>query len=144
MEDYQLIQQDDADPRDREFISRKILDYNTDQVGYNDTRRLTFFILDRDERIVGGITGYTHWGWLAVDMLWVDEDLRGQGYGKRLLQAAEAEAIARGCRYALLNTMSFQAPEFYERQGYKLYGVLDDFPGEHQRRYYRKDLRINP
>ena len=68
-----------------------------------------------------------------MDLLWVREDLRGRGYGKRLLQAAEA--VKRGCRHALLDTMSFQAPLFYERQGYVLYGVLDDFPGEHQRRY---------
>jgi ribosomal protein S18 acetylase RimI-like enzyme len=81
---------------------------------------------------------------LAADLLWVRHDLRGRGYGKRLLQAAEAEAVKRGCRHALLDTMSFQAPEIYERQGYGVYGVLDDFPGEHQRRYYRKDLDISP
>jgi GNAT superfamily N-acetyltransferase len=83
MDDYQLVHKDDANPCDREYISRKIFDHNTDQVGYNDARRLMFFIRDRDGRIVGGITGYTYWGWLAVDLLWVRKDLRGRGYGKR-------------------------------------------------------------
>ena len=68
------------------------------------------------------------------------ESLRGQGYGAHLLEAAEAEAIERGCKRALLDTHSFQSPDFYRRHGYEIYGALEDFPGEHQRLYMRKRL----
>lgn len=148
MDEYRLEQDENPQAGDIQVLSRQVFDYNTAQVGYNDAQRLTFFIRDRDDQIAGGVCGYTYWGWLAVDLLWVHEDLRGKGWGKRLLQAAEGEAIARGCHHALLDTMSFQAPGFYEQQGYVLYGVLEDFPGEHQRLYYKKRMetgnRVTP
>jgi ribosomal protein S18 acetylase RimI-like enzyme len=140
MDELWLEQDDNPQAGDIPFLSRQVFDYNAAQVGYNDARRLVFFVRDRDNEIWGGICGYTYWGWLAVDMLWVHEDLRGRGWGTRLLQVAEEEAIGRGCRYALLDTMSFQAPGFYEKHNYVLYGVLEDFPGEHKRLYYQKRL----
>ncbi len=143
MNDYKLEQDDDPQAGDKDFLSHQISDYSTAQMGYNDARPLAFFIRDRNDQIVGGVYGHTYWGWLAIKLLWVHEDLRGQGLGKRLLQAAEGEAIARDCHHALLNTKSHQAPEFYERHGYELYGVLEDWPGEHQRLYYRKRLEAD-
>jgi GNAT superfamily N-acetyltransferase len=60
--------------------------------------------------------------------------------GKRLLEAAEKRALAQGCRQALVDTFDFQAPGFYERQGYELFGALDGFAGKYRRLYYRKRL----
>ena len=77
---------------------------------------------------------------MYVQFLWVREDLRGRGYGKRLLLEAEGEATARGCRQSLLNTHSFQAPKFYQKLGYEVIGVAEDYPVRHQDMHLRKIL----
>jgi GNAT superfamily N-acetyltransferase len=90
--------------------------------------------------LLGGLIGATVWQWLSVRLLWVDPAHRGMGYGRRLLAAAEAEGIRRGCRHARLNTFSFQAAGFYERCGYRQVLALEDFPRGHQRLFYVKSL----
>lgn len=71
-----------------------------------------------------------------------DPTLRGQGYGTQLLATAEAEGVRRGCHSAYLDTFSFQAPTFYEKCGYEIFGTLDAFPDEHQRFFMRKTLSV--
>ena len=68
------------------------------------------------------------------------EDLRGKGFGKELLSQAEEEARQRGAMHAYLDTFSFQAPGFYQKQGYEVFGQLDDFPTGHQRYFCKKKL----
>jgi GNAT superfamily N-acetyltransferase len=89
---------------------------------------------------VGGVLGEVYWGWFYLDLLWVKEELRGRGYGHRLLEIAEDEARKRGAKHVYLDTFSFQAPDFYERHGYQVFGELEDFPTGHQRYFLRKDL----
>ncbi|MGI9509725.1 MAG: GNAT family N-acetyltransferase [Geminicoccaceae bacterium] len=88
----------------------------------------------------GGLIGQSAWGWLYVKYLWVAEAFRGHGYGKKLLDAAEAAARERGCHGIWLNTQSFQATAFYERQGYEQFGALPNMPESHRRVFYRKAL----
>ncbi|MFQ5421889.1 MAG: GNAT family N-acetyltransferase [Anaerolineae bacterium] len=92
-------------------------------------------------RLLGGLSGSTVWGWLYINLLWVDETQRGSGLGRKLVLAAEEEAIRRGCRAAFLNTFSFQACGFYEKLNYTVFGQLDDFPPGHQRIYLQKWLK---
>jgi GNAT superfamily N-acetyltransferase len=92
------------------------------------------------ERIVGGLTGATVWGWLEVKLLWVSEHHRGRGYGTRLLRTAEDEARRRGCHHAVLDTVDFQARGFYEALGYRTFASLADFPRGHSRIFFEKTL----
>ncbi|MGW0755617.1 GNAT family N-acetyltransferase [Streptomyces sp. NPDC002814] len=90
---------------------------------------LHVWVLDHHDRLAGGLVGHTWTTWLHVTYLWVDERLRGGGLGSRLL--AEAEHVARterGCRGARLETWDFQAPEFYQKQGYDVVCVIPDYP----------------
>jgi len=73
-------------------------------------------------------------------LLWVTEDLRSRGHGYRLLMFAEEEARRRTARNAYLDTFSFQAPDFYEQQGYQVFGGLQEFPLGHRRRFLAKRL----
>jgi ribosomal protein S18 acetylase RimI-like enzyme len=72
--------------------------------------------------------------------MWIREDLRGCGYGHQLLTRLEDEARQRGARHAHLDTFSFQAPTFYQRHGYRIFGELPDYPAGHTRYYMVKDL----
>ncbi|MBK8027265.1 MAG: GNAT family N-acetyltransferase, partial [Chloroflexi bacterium] len=92
---------------------------------------LNIFVRDDMGEIVGGILGGMWGGWLHITFLWVAPELRKQGYGTRLLQAAEAEAKEKGCRSAFLETHSFQAPDFYRRLGFQPVGQLSDYPPGH-------------
>jgi 8-oxo-dGTP pyrophosphatase MutT (NUDIX family) len=88
---------------------------------------------------LAGLVGSTYAGWLFVAELWVHVDLRRRGIGSGLLALAEQRAIDLGCHSAMLDTFSFQGPEFYPRFGYRAYGTLD-YPPDHQRIFFRKPL----
>lgn len=85
-------------------------------------------VKDGDGAVVGAISAFTYWDWLYVDLLWMDEGLRGRGWGARLMRAAEREALDRGCTKAWVDTFTFQAPGFYERLGYEQFAVSPDHP----------------
>ena len=91
---------------------------------------------------LGGISGFTWGGWLQVRLLWVAAGLRSRGHGTRLLQAAEQFAREHDCTFATLETFSFEAPGFYVKRGYTVFGQLDDYPPGHTKFFLRKDLRI--
>ncbi|MGJ8725939.1 MAG: GNAT family N-acetyltransferase [Roseibacillus sp.] len=95
--------------------------------------------LDSGE-IVAGLTGKTYWNFLDIGYLWVSESYRGLGRATAIMKLAEAEAVKRGCNNALLDTYSFQALGFYLKLGYRQFGEIDDFSGEHIRYYLRKQL----
>ena len=103
-------------------------------------KKLTIFLRDATDAVVGGLLGETCWNWLYVDTLWVDHRLRHQGHATELMIAAEAEALARGCKHSFLDTFSFQARPFYEGLGYEVFGVLEDYPGENKKFFMRKTL----
>lgn len=99
-----------------------------------------FCVLQRDAggKIVGGLTGQFTWDWLFVDMLYVEASEQKQGLGARLLAEAETAARARGCAGIWLWTESFQAPGFYQKQGFEIFCRFPDFPRGHQRIGLRK------
>jgi GNAT superfamily N-acetyltransferase len=121
-------------------IGGGISTYNEQQAGEDKGQLLCFVLQTHDEEAVGGVIGETHWDWLYINLMWIREDLRGHGYGKRLLELAEDEARQRGAKNAYLDTFSFQAPDFYKKQGYQVFGELKDFPVGHQRYYCKKQL----
>lgn len=138
-EELDLIFQDNLDPNDAQVLDNILEDHN-----FNETnaRRSTLAILLRssDNQIVGGVAGTIAWGLLYIKILSVHSQFRGHGYGAKLLAAAEQEGIARGCHFAHLHTMSFQAPSFYEKHGYTVFEVLEGVPKEYKRYLLKKKL----
>ncbi len=93
-----------------------------------------------DDRVAGGVIAGIYWNWLYIDLMWIEEPLRKLGYGARLPAMAEDEARRRGATRAYLDTFSFQAPGFYQKQGYHVFGELPDFPAGHTRFFMTKSL----
>ena len=128
------------DQADWNFIVDQLHQYNLTQAENDHHQPLAVFVRDSTGRLMAGLLGGTYWGWLHIDILWVREDARHLGLGKQLLAQAEAEAIQRGCRHAQVDTHDFQAPDFYLKHGYTVWGMLEDLPPGHQRIYLKKDL----
>jgi GNAT superfamily N-acetyltransferase len=122
------------------IIGGGISEFNKQQAGDDNGKNLCFILKSPDDEIVGGVIGATYWDWLYVDLMWIKEELRGQGYGHRLLTMAEDEARQRGAKSAYLDTFSFQAPDFYKKHGYQVFGVLEDFPVGKTRFFLKKEL----
>jgi GNAT superfamily N-acetyltransferase len=113
--------------------------FNEANSDVGDWHQKVFVARQAEGRFVGGVVVNLHWGWLHVDMLFVHDAFRRQGVGRRLLEAAEHYAKSRGCRGAYLDTLSFQAPGFYAKQGYIELATLGDFPpGDHYKAYLYK------
>jgi GNAT superfamily N-acetyltransferase len=95
-----------------------------------DQGTLSVKVLDDTGELVGGLAAWTWGGLLGIEMLWVREDSRGDGWGSRILHAAEEEARRRGCDRACVSSFTFQAPSFYQRNGYVETGRTLGFPGD--------------
>ena len=120
----------------------KLLNAHNESRGFTwAPESLAIYAYDSENRTVGGITATTNFGWLHINILAVDEGLRGSGCGSLLVKMAEEAALTRGCHAAYLDTFSFQALEFYQKCGYEIYGVLDDFPPGQRRYFLKKVLR---
>ncbi len=127
------------------FLNNQINAYNIALTGVPFGGSVSSFCRDEAGAVVAGIHGYVWGECCQIELLWVCAALRGQGYGTRLLRAAEAEATRRGCTQVVLDTHSFQAPGFYRKLGYDIVGVVEGYPHPpHQKIYLSKRLPGQP
>ncbi|MCI4064117.1 GNAT family N-acetyltransferase [Micromonospora sp. R77] len=125
-------------------LERELTAFNNAATGADDEADLSVRVADADGELVGGLTGWT-WGARAgINMIWVRADRRHEGWGGRLLRAAEEEARARGCTEISVSSFSFQAPDFYRRHGYGDTGIRDGIPGGHVDHHFWKSLVDDP
>jgi len=127
-------------PEDLAVVGNNLTAFNEGEVGASNRLPLAVFVRDEAGRIVAGISGYTGWGWLYVQWLWVGEELRGHGWAGTMLSAAEDEARVRGCHGAYIDTFNPVALRTYERAGYKPFGTLPEFPPGRTRTFLQKSL----
>ena len=115
--------------------------YNDAITGYSDRQVLSVVVRDRDsQRVLGGAMGRTSLGLLFLDLLYLPAALRGLGLGSQVLAQFEEEGRRRGCASAVLYTISFQAPEFYERRGWRRFGDIACSPAGTSRVFMSKTL----
>jgi GNAT superfamily N-acetyltransferase len=115
--------------------------YSLEKAGYSDYRPLAVLARDPEtDEVVGGLLGRTSFGLLRIDTFFLPERLRRQGLGGRIIKMAEEEGRRRGCSRALLSTLSFQAPEFYRRQGWDELARIECDPPGHTRFLMTKRL----
>jgi GNAT superfamily N-acetyltransferase len=140
MNEFKVSISDEADERDVAELREAVHAYNRATTGYQDGASLSCFLRDDDGHLVAGIDGFTWGGYARIDYLWVEEQHRNTGLGRRLLHAAEEEARRRGCTTVVLDTHEFQAPWLYTRLGYKLAGTTHETPRGYRQYLYQKPL----
>jgi len=131
MSDCEIVITDVVDQRFHEIIGGGLNSYNAEVTGYIDTRPLAVFVKTPvTGEVLGGVTGRSSFGLLFLDLFYLPEAIRGSGIGTAVLHAFEEEGRNRGCMAGVLYTISFQAPGFYERHGWRRFGeVACDPPG---------------
>ena len=127
-----------------EMVDNGIIEYNLSKVPF--TQDPSFISINRvikglDGNVLAGINSILYcWNCLYIDVLWVKEEVRKEGYGSILLNKVEKIAKEKGCKLIHLDTFDFQTKDFYIKHGYEIFGVLDDCPIEHKRYYIKKNI----
>ncbi|MCB9159209.1 MAG: GNAT family N-acetyltransferase [Caldilineaceae bacterium] len=140
---HQLMVEESSTHDDVMALHRGLEAFNRRVAGDVNYRPLNIFVRDDAGTVIGGLLGATYWTWLAIEILWLHEDLRGRGLGTQLVTMAEQEATRRGARHTQVDTVDFQALGFYQKLGYAVFGQLEDCPEGHTRYYLAKDLSTN-
>jgi len=113
---------------DFETLKNGLNGFNLLHTGLLNREKISSFVKDEHDNVMGGIVGEIVWGWLYIEGLWVGEFAREHGLGSSLLAKLEAYALTKGINNFRLETTSFQALGFYQKQGYEIFGELPDMP----------------
>ena len=105
--------------------------FNTERAGPDNAKDLWVIARGEDGDVCGGLKGRTFYSWLFIDWLWLSPLARGHGIGGHLITKAEDAARKRGCLGAYVDTFSFQAPDFYRKNGYEEFGRIEGLPPGH-------------
>lgn len=106
--------------------------------GPEEPRPLNVVAKDDNGQLIGGVSCRTVYQNLLVEVLWVDKAYRGTGLGRRLMEQAEQQAKSRGCLQAQVDTLSFQAPDFYQKLGFEVVGIVPSVAGNPERYFLVK------
>jgi GNAT superfamily N-acetyltransferase len=132
----------EPEPEVEKVVEEGLNAFNDATVGYADRVPLHVIVRDAESgKIVGGISGKTSLGLMFIDLVYLPEALRGRDIGTRMMEMAEEEARRRGCRAGVLLTINFQAPGFYQRVGWRVFGEIPCDPPGTSRFFLTKDFR---
>jgi len=130
----------DLKPKDKKVLVKGLLSHHASKGHPRKSELFSIALKDKKNKLLGGVVVCFLWNGMEIQSLWVDESIRKQGWACKLMEVVEKEAIKRGCTVAYTNTFPWQAPEFYKKLGYTLYGKLDNFPKGSNLSYYKKNL----
>ncbi len=139
-----IVQDLDHNASNAKYIMEQLRKYDATFVKntYDQVREpYRLFVLNSKNKICGGLIAEFYWGALMIRTMWIEESLRGMGYGKELIAHAEKEATTRECLHILVETASFNNPEFYKRCGFVITGELKGFPEGHSYFFMAKRIK---
>ena len=120
-------------------VERGLDEYNIGLVSARSATAVRAVFVESGQ-VVGGVGGAAYWGKLHIRILWVHPDYQAKGLGSRLMDWAEERGKELGCTSVMVDTMSFQAPGFYARRGYRQFGLSEGYEGGASRHYFEKAL----
>ena len=131
---------------EEETIDDELVAYNLQKVPCRQREPFVKFCRcarNEEGELIGGVLACSIlWNILSIESVWVAPAYRGQHIASRLLSEVEEEARKAGCYMAQLDTFDFQAKGFYEKQGYRIFGTLEDAPKGHSHFYMAKRLDL--
>lgn len=135
MRDYQIKTLLEPQPEFATYLHEQIREFNNQHsLAHKQARAegavkpVHIMVMDNEGQWQGGISADLYWNWLEINDFWLPAPLRGQGLGSSLLAQIEQVGREQGASKVLLTTFEFQARTFYERHGYKVVGVVEDYP----------------
>ncbi len=142
-EPAQILPRHDLSATEIQHLEDQLYRHNRCVTGRDDGKGLAFIAVDERGIQIGAIVGYSWASMTEIKQLWVDEEQRGHGIGRKLLEAAIAESIARGCQLVWTLSYTFQAPSFYEKCGFEKLAELTDWPPGHAHVVLRRQLNTS-
>jgi len=131
---------DDMTRDEAGFVQEKLVEFADQFTPPRNYRQLGVVLRDEEGNAIGGITANTVWDWLQIGVLWLPDELRGQGFGHQLLERIEEIGRSYGCNHSKLDTFEFEAREFYEKHGYAVQSLTEGFPEGHTQFHLTKYL----
>jgi ribosomal protein S18 acetylase RimI-like enzyme len=124
-----------------ETLVSELREFNFSHMGTEKPQPLSAVAKDDNGNIIGGVSGRTIYNQFLIEVLWIADSFRRQGLGRDLMALAEDEAKLRGCLAAQVDTLSFQAPDFYQKLGFEVVGKIDGIPDSPERYFLIKRYR---
>lgn len=78
------------------------------------------FEIRNDDNVIACVGVQMFWGQLHIKYLFVQEQYRLQGIATELMKRAFEFGKSRGCTFVFVETMNFQALEFYQKLGFEI------------------------
>lgn len=121
-------------------ITQKLGVYNRET--YGPSGRESFSITQsKNGQLIAGASGFTQWGWMYIQILWVESQFRGQGLGQQLLEEAEKLAVKKCCTKVNLDTFGDENKNFYSKNDYQIFGMLENYPPGFNKYFLFKELK---
>ncbi|KXY27267.1 GNAT family acetyltransferase [Bacillus cereus] len=128
---------------DKNYVINLLKEYNSKFLPSDlrgKSEEIHVFLRNENGTVCGGILGEIYANWLEIHTFMMDEDIRKHGYGSKLLLEIEQVAVEKNCDFIKVDTLSFQALNFYKKHGYQVFGVIDNAGRDYQHYYLKKDL----
>jgi len=127
-------------PEDIQVLGDGIIEYAVQRKNHKPMAFFAFFIRDENNKIQGGCNCAMLYGCLYIDSLWLTESLRHQKWGTQLMSSAEKYGKEQGCTFACVNTMDWEALDFYKKLNYKIEFERHGFEKNSVFYFLRKEL----
>jgi GNAT superfamily N-acetyltransferase len=108
--------------------------------GMRPMQTFSLAVKDSKDQIVGGANGVVYYGCLYVDMLWIDKAARHLGLGSKLMHKAEQIGRQNQATFATVNTMDWEALNFYQKLGYDVEFIREGYEKDSKMFMLRKSL----
>ena len=138
---YKIIVDHKPSPADNDAVREGLIAFNEHVMGEPRDKEFSVFLKNDSGKIVGGIQAHFDKESVYIEIFWIEEKSRKQGYGKKLLEAVEQEAIKNGCIFSTIDTFDFQAEGFYLKNNYERMGEIKNHWYNHSRISLRKNLK---
>lgn len=137
-----LFISNEMNPRYKEYVKNKMIAFNLKHFPDDLKGRyqeLNLHLVNAEGQVFGGIVGEFCWNWLEIHYLFVESEFRKLGFGRKLMQEAEKLAKEKQCDFIKLDTLSFQALDFYIKEGFQVFGTIEN-AGRHTHYYLKKEI----